>query len=388
MTINHDALDVSDLLRDARNVSGLEDFGPTAFLEGLECYLDSLKRESGLPPAGLAMKRQQLVTMLANRLRANRIARDYPEVLEQDISCPLFIIGPPRTGTTKLQRMIASDPSLAFLRLWQSRNPVPHEGTQIQDPDPRYEEARARAEQMLKETPEMFASHTYYPDDPEEEVWILEHTFLNKMMHIDVYVPSYMEWLRRQDVTRCFEELRDYFKIVQWQNKEVGKPWIIKCVLYNEDIDTVLKIFPNAKFVCSHRNITEQMPSWCQLILDGRRLFKPDFDAQLHGTDQLEQIAVDMENHIALRKSMPADRIMDIAYKDVVSDAIGTIKKIYSFRGWQWTEQAEQLMKTWEKNNRQYKHGKRDYDLSTFGLSEERINERFAFYSEYFAAYL
>jgi len=128
---------LENIIADARAETGLDDFGDNSFMEGLIVYLDSLERDAQLSPIGRAGKRLRLVEILCNRLRARKMFQEHPEILEQEIKDPVFIIGLPRTGTTKLQRMIAADPNVAFLRYYQSFNPVPWEGTKVQNPDPR-----------------------------------------------------------------------------------------------------------------------------------------------------------------------------------------------------------------------------------------------------------
>ncbi|MBT4518454.1 MAG: sulfotransferase [Halieaceae bacterium] len=387
MELNTD-LALESIIAEAMAETGLDDFGDESFMEGLIIYLRALEEEAQLSPLGLAVKRIRTVEILSNRLRAHKIFQEHPQILEQEIRDPVFIIGLPRTGTTKLQRMIAADPNVAFLRYYQSHYPVPWEGVRVQDPDPRKVKADEDNAVLKVENPEMFAGHPFISHEAEEETWILEHSYQSIMQHQHTYVPSYMKWLSRQDPTRCFEETRDLLKLVQWQNDEVGKQWILKCVLYNGDIDTVLKVFPNARFVCAHRPVEQQMVSWASMMILVRTMLAPDMDPSLISHDILETYAEAMDRHLILRKTLPSDRIIDICYRDICDRPFEVIRRIYDFAGWQWTQSGEQAMAAWEAENRQHKHGKRGYTLEETGLTEQEIRDRFTNYRRCFSRYL
>ncbi len=379
---------LENIIADAKAETGLDDFGDESFMEGLIVFLNALERDAQLCPMGRGFKRLRLVEILGNRLRAHKVFQEHPEILEQEIKDPVFIIGLPRTGTTKLQRMIAADPHVAFLRYYQSFNPVPWEGTKVQDPDPRQLKVDTENAALKEGQPDMFAGHPFISYEAEEETFLMEHAFLSFMQHQHTYVPSYMEWLYQQDPTRCFEETRDLLKLVQWQNDEVGMQWILKCVLYNGDIDTVLKVFPNARFVCAHRPVEKQMASWTSMMILVRKMLAPEMDTSLISHDILESYAEAMDRHLLLRKTMPKDRIMDVAYRDICDKPFDVIKSIYDFAGWSWTESGEQAMAAWDADNAQHKHGKRGYSLAETGLTAEEIRNRLADYSQYFAQYL
>ncbi len=379
---------LENIISDAKAETGLNDFGDESFMEGLSIFLDSLERDAMLSIEGRVAKRMRQVEILCNRLRAHKIFQQHPEILQQELKDPVFIVGLPRTGTTKLQRMIAADPNVAFLRYYQSFNPVPWEGTKVQDPDPRQLKSDEENAGLKADQPEMFAGHPFISHEAEEETWLLEYTYLSFTQHQHTYVPSYMDWFLKQDLTRSFEEMRDLLKLVQWQNDEVGKQWILKSVMYNGDIDTVLKVFPNARFVCAHRPVEKQMASWVSMMILIRQMLAPEMKASLISHDVLENYAEAMDRHLLLRKFIPADRILDVAYRDICENPFDVIKNIYDFAGWAWTEDGEQAMADWDSDNVQHKHGKRGYALEDSGLTEKEIRDRLADYSQYFEQYL
>ena len=106
------ALDADDLLDEARRLSQLADFGDERFIVALRamtaCYIEDIQVDE----PGLALVRATIVRQLVNRARFERDATLHPEILDEDVTDPIVILGMPRSGTTKTHRMLGADPNL------------------------------------------------------------------------------------------------------------------------------------------------------------------------------------------------------------------------------------------------------------------------------------
>ena len=122
-----EAIDLSpdSILAGAARIARLDDFGDESFREPMHRLMAALDEEGELTPVGRATQRARVVGLLVNRLRCEDYVRRHPEILDEQIAAPLVIVGLARTGTTMLQRMIASDPRMYCLYWWESRNPAP-----------------------------------------------------------------------------------------------------------------------------------------------------------------------------------------------------------------------------------------------------------------------
>ena len=103
-----------DLIDDARNQTGLDDFGDDSFREGLERLVRSLQHEAKLNAMGQEAMRGRIVGLLAQRLQIEDWFRRHPEMGEEPIESPLIGLGLPRTGSTALSFLLAEDPEHAF----------------------------------------------------------------------------------------------------------------------------------------------------------------------------------------------------------------------------------------------------------------------------------
>ena len=121
----NDKLDADEMLKEAENKTGLADWGDTWFLEPFGTLIEAINSEAGLQPAGLYLRKMRILQLLRNRLRAEFYFQKYPEILGTTIDRPLVITGLPRTGTTFLQRLIASNSALRTIRFYEGLNPAP-----------------------------------------------------------------------------------------------------------------------------------------------------------------------------------------------------------------------------------------------------------------------
>ena len=141
------------VLGEARRRTGLEHFGDPAFQEPLRRLLHSLEHEAALHEIGRLTWFERVVGVLVNRLRTEDWIARHPEILAERIEQPVVIVGLPRTGTTMLHRMIASDPSVLSLRWYESRNPAPFPDSEGAARDPRIEDAEREVAMMLETVP-------------------------------------------------------------------------------------------------------------------------------------------------------------------------------------------------------------------------------------------
>ena len=131
------SLAVDRIEEDARTQTGLDDTGGDYYREGLERLVESMNVEGGLTEMGEAMQQMRLSMLLAARLGVEETYRLHPEIDDEVIDGPVFVIGLPRTGTTALSQLVAADPQFRSLRTWESASPVPPPEKETEHTDPR-----------------------------------------------------------------------------------------------------------------------------------------------------------------------------------------------------------------------------------------------------------
>ncbi len=86
-------LGLQSLLEKAQANTGLSDFGGDEFREPLGLLIDSLEGEAHLTLMGRLVARGDLLRTLENRLRLVDLFRRHPEIVEQSVARPIFVVG-------------------------------------------------------------------------------------------------------------------------------------------------------------------------------------------------------------------------------------------------------------------------------------------------------
>src|ERR1700722_10725359 len=111
---------VDQVIETAAARADSDDFGDDTWQEGLEVLVRSLTAESALNELGESVMIDQIVGLLVNRLEVEKWHARHREIGEQEIVAPLFGLGLPRTGSTALSFLLASDPSRRSLATWEA----------------------------------------------------------------------------------------------------------------------------------------------------------------------------------------------------------------------------------------------------------------------------
>jgi hypothetical protein len=77
------------------------------------------------------------------------------------------------------------------------------------------------------------------------------------------------------------------------------------------------------------------------------------------------------------------DISLNIPYDKIVKDPIGTARSIYTFSGREFTGDIEENMRNHALLNKKEKHGKAEYSLERFGLSEDKVDAAFPGYERF-----
>ncbi|HVT34103.1 MAG TPA: sulfotransferase, partial [Nevskiaceae bacterium] len=298
---------------------GLSDFGDDSFREGLAVLCDSLSREAGLSEMGVAILQQKITGQLANRLYVEDHFRRHPEIAREEVTAPLVIVGLPRTGTTKLQRLLSRDPRFWFMYFWESQFPVPLPGETLKEPKARIGAAREMVSMMTQVMPKLMAIHPMDADEADEEVMLMEHSFLSAF-NAYAYVPSYTRWLDRQDQAPAYAYLKRMLQFLQWQKRQrgiSGQRWVLKSPHHLLRMDALLRAFPGVQVILTHRDPVQSIPSIASFIHTLWGIYATDASAQAAGAEWSALMKRALEHTMAVRRTAPG-QFLDVQFRDTV----------------------------------------------------------------------
>ncbi len=385
--IPHVELSVDGLLKAAQDATGLHDFGDESFREPFEVLVKSLNEEANLNAVGRFTQYQRILNILCNRLRTEGWIARHPEILDEQITAPVVIIGLQRTGSTMFHRVLASD-SRFYAPLWyEVRNPAPYMDWTPTQTDQRIVEGEAEVAAMLEANPELAAIHPMDPHAPDEDIMLLEHSFYSTVPDAFCNVPTYGKWNDTHDNTPGYEYLKRQLQSLQWQKKQKGQQaerWLLKTPHHLHHVATLLRVFPDAKIIQTHRDPLQTIPSAASMNYNLWIMCADEPDPKVVGEQWAAKYARGMLHTMQTRQSNP-DAFIDVWYKDTVANPMVPAQAVYDFIGMTFTEEARAAMEKWREENKREARPSHEYTLEQFGFSEEGLKEQFA---EYRAQYL
>ena len=327
------------LLEKAKARTGLEDFGEPEFFEGLSRLLESCQHEARLNVIGKLAVRNDAVRILCNRLALVRDRERHPEIGQQEIREPLFIVGLPRSGTTVLHTLLAADPAHRVPLTWEIMSPSPPDA---EDRKERIRRATRDLAMLRWLAPTFETVHATGAELPQECVSLLSPTFMSDQFDTMYNIPSYRAWFFRQELRPAYEFHRRFLQHLQFRRP--AERWILKAPAHMFAASALLSIYPDAKFVQLHRDPIDAVASVSSLVTILRSVFSDAVDPKQVGRDAMVYWSEALKTFMRARDQLPANRLCDLYYDDVRRDPIAAARQVYEHFGWRFSQSVGEKM--------------------------------------------
>ena len=376
------SLDVEEIEREARSQNDLDDTGGDYYREGLERLVASMNDEGGLTELGEIMQHARLTALLAARLAVEETYRLHPEIDDEEIGGPVFVIGLPRTGTTALSQLVAADPQFRSLRVWESGSPVPPPEKDSEHTDPRIAITEGHLALMNEAFPLMQTMHHTEATTPTECQDLMGMSF--RTAHFDGFarVPSYLDWVIDTDMAETYRYHRRVLRLLQWHCGPTL--WHLKTPVHMFALDALVDSYPNARFLWSHRDPAKVLGSVCSLIHYTRSWSSDRDDSIELGAEELERWWIAVQRAMEFRERVGDERFADVSFSDLQTDPVAALAGALERIGIPFGEASRTSVEKWARGHEPGSHGTHSYELSEFGLNRDQISERFA---PYYAAF-
>jgi Sulfotransferase family len=378
----------ADLHASASRVTGLSDFGPDDYSDGLGVLLKSYERDAALTPLGAKVTRSFLRGALAARLLSEAGWQSFPGYDEVQVTRPIFVTGLPRTGTTALHRLLVADPAHQGPELWLTEAPQPRPPRSGWADDPVYQHIQAAYTRHHVEHPEFMGVH-YIAADQVEECWrLLRQSMRSISFECLAHLPTYSAWLREQDWTGAYLRHRRNLQLIGLNDGD--RRWVLKNPSHLFALDALLAVYPDALVIQTHREPRVAIASVCSLAAQASDGWSTTFRGPVIGRDQLSLWASGLERFTTERARHDPGRFYDVSYHGFVADPVGTVAAAYGYFGLPLSGAAADAMRSLARaetggrgtgapgpSGSASRPGHR-YSLADFGLTGEEVDERFA----------
>lgn len=360
------------LLDVARSETGLDDFGPDSFREGLEILVKALNAEARLNTLGDRILRERIVGHIKQRLQIEDWYRRHPDIDDVTIKAPLIGISLPRTGSTALSFLLAEDPHARSLRRMEAAQPCPPPCT-LKDSTEKvdHDSAMQRAAGLKAHVPSG-------EDAPAECQDLMALDFKSQIFQAFAQIPSYSRWLLNADLASTYLYERRALKVLQWRLPE--KRWRLKCpthLIYLEHLDNA---FPDARFVMTHRDPSDVMLSVIDVYADIVGRFTDHLDIPYLAELNISHWSEGMQRALAFRDAGNDARFYDIHFRAMHNDPIGEVRGLYRWLGEPVSSAFESGMARWWRENSENREPSSRKEASAYGVDLNQLRPLFADY--------
>jgi hypothetical protein len=366
-------LDASDLIDHARrdvDVSEFHDIGDGDWEGRMRALVDAINA-ADLHVVGRLMTREELLRGLRTRLHLGAERRRDPSVADEQITAPVVVTGPARSGTTILFELLALDEGL--------RSPIAMDVLHPAEPDlgDAARQAMTESEQEFWSDvqPEFATMHELRYDLPVECITITSPSFAGSHWSMSLDDPG--QWM--PDPTADFAFHRAVLQSVQH-----GKPprqWLLKTPAYLFLFDELLKHYPDAQIVFTHRDPARTMPSTASTTAMIRWLRSDNLDLGAM-SELVGMLFTAGLNTVAERTNAGTlpDASGHVRFTDLMTEPVAAIEAAYKGIGRAFTPQHRDAVVRYLAAKPRGKHGSHDYTAQEWGYDPATLRSDLAPY--------
>jgi hypothetical protein len=380
-------LDETSLLAEARKNTGLDDFGDDNWVEHFRVLLNAIENEAKLNFTGRILTRSDLLIYLEARLEITDCYKKNPEIEDEVITEPVFIVGSGRSGTTIFHEALSQDEQFRVVKRWEAMFPCPPPREETYLTDPRIAKAHQLITLPERIAPEWKTMHAQAGDLPVECIEFLYLTFLSEVYYCAFQIPSYVDYFRKQDIGETFEWHKRILKLLQWKYK---KPhWLLKGPTHMPVLPQLLEAYPDAKLIFMHRDQVTTTDSVVNVqgTIYWWRTDDPWSGGMLDDVMMVEGRVKMWDRIIQWMDdgTIPKGQFTNVIYQEFSADPMAAIRSAYQEIGLSMSEAAGEGIKSYLENKPKGVFGKHNYKTGG-GETGAAAAERKALrrYQEYF----
>ncbi len=333
------------------------------FLERLESFMLEGDGCCQFSDAGKGFFAATMANLVVQRSRFEHLFEQHPEIEEIELNAPIVLAGIPRSGTTNLSNIMASDTRLNSLAFWEGYRPVPSQdeliGKAPAPDDARDQYWKKGLADMIAIAP-LFRNMIDLPHDGATEETTLMHMAGMPVGHQNhAWTPEWNHWFwNEMDPTILYSFLRKAIQALQWLRGN-DKRWVLKSPHHLAFLPTVDQYFPGAKYVITHRDPASSVVSNLYMIayIFRETQDRPNMEGAFGVATAMGQGMIGgLERDV---DSLDSESVEHVYFHDYMADPMGVLKRIYQRAELEWTERSENELQTYMDSHKRGRHGGR-----------------------------
>ena len=348
----------NDLVETACRRAGTDDFGEETWREGLDVLVNSLTEESALNELGESVMTDQILSLLVNRLEVEQWYARHPEIAEQTIPTAVRArTAPDRIHCAELPPGQRSGEAVAADV--EAAKPCPPPETRRSSPIPRIAETQLGIDMTNEMFPGFVGMLPTSATGPQECILVMALDFRSQVFEGMARIPTYSAWLLQCDMEPAYRYHRRVLQLLQWRCPP--ERWWLKTPAHMHSIDSLDRVYPDARFVMTHRDVGKVLPSVCAVFEALSNVLTEHPDPVAIGAHNSELWRYSLERLIAFRDDGNEDRFFDVSFEAVQRDPMTAVAQLYSELGDELTPDARTRMQDWWVESSKERSGPHSY---------------------------
>jgi len=381
---------IESILEQAQSTSDIPIIRDAELEDSLERFMHEANKNDGFSEAGKKLLAMECVGFIIQRSRLENLIALNPEIRDIEIKEPIIVAGIPRSGTTNLSNIMASDSRLRALSFWESATPFPPKDGNAMD-GMSQEDLAAIGQQVLENIYEVMPMAKFMYDisfkDAMEELCFMAISGCPCTYMPRCHTPDWNHWFYNEmDPLPMYQRIKKSLQAMDWLQGH-SKQWVLKTPHHLGFLKTLTEVFPDSHLIITHRDPASSAVSNATMNAYALRetYAKPN---PKHGY----QTAIDMADGMIgglVRDfdELTAKSITEIHFHTYMSDVMGTLEKTYDNIGLPFTDKARRELQAYIDAHPRGRHGGRlTYNPERdFGVTREDIRARYQTYVDKFS---
>lgn len=306
------------------------------------------------------------------------------DIEKTPIERPVFIIAPPRSGTSFLQKLLTFDqPRFVFWKMYQTILPTVLTEKLIQW-GLSFDQLLGRPVGRVLNWCEKrwFGGwdnlHTMRLDAPEEDGALYLYAFACEAIYMlfpyveELWELGFPDTLPAADRQALMRYYRSCLQRLVYSGGQ-GKTLLIKSTNSSGTVASILEEFPDARFITIVRDPADSIASSISLMMPALKAHSPETPPDGEISKAYAKLSTEWYKYLHdFALELPKDQIHTVDYRRLVSDPMGTVEAIYDHFGWEISPDFRARLKAQQQRQKTYQSGHR-YSLEEFGIDREWV---------------
>ncbi len=302
----------------------------------------------------------------------------------EEIREPVFIVAPPRSGTTFLQKLMALDEErFVHAKLYQTIFPA-ISYQRLFDGVIRLDRRTGRIlTKLIGWCEKRFFGgwdhmHRLRFNQPEEDDGFFVWSFVTEAIYLlfphieELWEAGFADALGPRERRKLMRFYKSCLQRQLYANGP-GKTVLSKATQSSGLVESLLESFPDARFITIIRHPYQSVPSHVSVFYPVWRAHSPEIAKNGPVSRSYASLAVRWYRHLfEFRSKVLPEQYLCLDYENLTKHPKATVEKIYDHFGWTMSEAYRERLKAATNGQSQYQ-SQHHYTLEEFGLSKEWI---------------